>query len=100
MPQDLLEFHSPSAALVALPPAPMARHIIWVVAAFAVTTLVVMGTFPLDRVVSTPGELVSTSPTLLVQPLETSIVKSIDVKEGEIVHKGQILARRTAEAAA
>ena len=92
MPQDLLEFHSPSAALVALPPNALARYIIWVVSSMAITMLVVMGTFPLDRVVSTPGELVSTSPTLLVQPLETSIVKSIDVKEGEVVHKGQVLA--------
>ena len=92
MPQDLLEFHSPSAALVSMPPSATARYIVWIVAAMAVTMLVVMGTFPLDRVVSTPGELVSTSPTLLVQPLETSIVKSIDVKEGEVVHKGQVLA--------
>ena len=92
LPQDLLEFHSPSAALVAMPPSPVARYTIWVVGSFAVTMIVVMGTFPLDRVVSTPGELVSTSRTMLVQPLETSIVKTIDVKEGEIVHKGQVLA--------
>lgn len=92
MPQDLLEFHSPSAALVAMPPSPIARYTIWVVGAMAITMIAVMGTFPLDRVVSTSGELVSTSPTMLVQPLETSIVKTIDVKEGEVVHKGQILA--------
>lgn len=92
MPQDLLEFSSPSAALVAMPPTAVARYIVWVVASMAIVMLVVMGTFPLDRVVSTPGELVSTASTLLVQPLETSIVKSIEVKEGEVVHKGQVLA--------
>ncbi len=93
MPQDLLEFNSPSAALVALPPMAIARWMIWVVASMAIAMLVVMGTFPLDRVVTTPGELVPTARTMLVQPLETSIVRSIDVKEGEVVHKGQILAR-------
>ena len=92
LPQALLEFHSPSAALVAMPPAPVARYIIWIVGAMAITMLTVMGTFPLDRVVTTPGELVSTAPTMLVQPLETAIVKSIDVKEGEVVRKGQVLA--------
>lgn len=92
MPQELLDFHSPSAALAALPPMPIARYLIWVVSSMAVAVLVVMGTFPLDRVVSTQGELVSTAPTLLVQPLETAIVRSIDVREGEIVHKGQVLA--------
>ncbi|TLU73380.1 HlyD family type I secretion periplasmic adaptor subunit [Lichenicoccus roseus] len=92
LPQALLEFHSPSAALVAMPPLPVARWIIWIVGALAITMLTVMGTFPLDRVVTTPGELVSTARTMLVQPLETAIVKSIDVKEGEVVHKGQVLA--------
>ena len=32
------------------------------------------------------------TPTLLVQPLETAIVNSIDVSEGEWVKAGQILA--------
>ncbi len=92
MPQDLLEFNSPSAALVAMPPSALARYMVWVVASMAVVMMIVMGTFPLDRVVSTPGELVSTAPTLLVQPLDPAIVTSIDVKEGEVVHKGQVLA--------
>ena len=30
---------------------------------------------------------------MVVQPLETSIVRSIDVHEGEQVHAGQLLAR-------
>ncbi len=45
-----------------------------------------------DQVVTARGIVVSRSPTLLVQPLETSIVNSIDVSEGERVHAGQILA--------
>jgi hemolysin D len=92
MPHDLLEFNSPSAALVAMPPNATARYITWIVGSMAITMIAVMGLFPLDRVVSTTGELVSTASTMLVQPLETAIVKSIDVKEGEVVHKGQVLA--------
>ena len=37
--------------------------------------------------------MVSQSPTILVQPLETAIVRSIDVREGETVKAGQVLAR-------
>ena len=37
--------------------------------------------------------MVSKDPTIVVQPLETSIVRSIDVHEGEAVHAGQVLAR-------
>ncbi|WP_428393179.1 HlyD family type I secretion periplasmic adaptor subunit [Lichenicoccus sp.] len=93
MPQDLLEFHSPSAALVAMPPSALAQYMIWLVCSMAVVMLIVFATVPLDRVVTVSGELISTRPTLLVQPFATSIVRSIEVHEGEIVHKGQVLAR-------
>lgn len=93
LPPALLEFHSPSTALINLPPTASARHTTWVVVAMAVASFVAMGVFPLDRVVSAGGHLVSTDPTLVVQPFDTSIVRSIDVHEGDFVRKGQVLAR-------
>ncbi|KXV16051.1 multidrug ABC transporter [Acetobacter malorum] len=92
MPPALLEFHSPTAALVNMPPTPAAQYITWLVGALVLSSVTVMTVFPLDRVVSTQGRLVSTEQTLLVQPLDTSIVRSIDVQEGDFVHKGDILA--------
>jgi HlyD family secretion protein len=44
-------------------------------------------------VVTTAGLVVSQSPNIVVQPLETAIVRSIEVREGERVAKGQLLAR-------
>ena len=52
-----------------------------------------MGFIPVDQVVTTRGVVVSTSPTVLVQPLETAIVRSIEVHEGQEVKAGQLLAR-------
>ncbi|MFT8721677.1 MAG: HlyD family type I secretion periplasmic adaptor subunit [Acetobacter malorum] len=92
MPPALLEFHSPTAALVNMPPTPSAQYISWLVGALALASVTVMTVFPLDRVVSTQGRLVSTEQTLLVQPLDASIIRSIDVQEGDFVHKGDILA--------
>ncbi|NHO32128.1 HlyD family type I secretion periplasmic adaptor subunit [Acetobacter fallax] len=92
LPPALLEFHSPSAALVNLPPTPAAQYIVWLIGALTTASVVVMAVFPLDRVVSTPGKIVSTQQTLVVQPLETSLIRSIDVHEGDFVHKGQVLA--------
>ncbi|NHN84452.1 HlyD family type I secretion periplasmic adaptor subunit [Acetobacter musti] len=92
LPPALLEFHSPSAALVNMPPTPAAQYIAWLIGGLTVASVVVMSVFPLDRVVSTPGKIVSTQQTLVVQPLETSIIRSIDVHEGDFVHKGQVLA--------
>lgn len=92
LPPALLEFHSPSAALVNMPPTPSAQYITWLVGALTLSSVLVMAVFPLNRVVTTPGKIVSTQDTLVVQPLETSIIRSIDVHEGDFVHKGQILA--------
>jgi HlyD family secretion protein len=45
-----------------------------------------------EKVVTSAGSLVSTEPTTLLQPLETSVVHSILVHPGERVAKGQLLA--------
>lgn len=92
VPPTLLEFYSPSAALINLPPTPTAEYMGWVVSALAIFCFIAMAVFPLDKVVSSQGKLVSVDSTIVVQPFETSIIKSIDVKEGDFVHKGQILA--------
>lgn len=45
-----------------------------------------------DEVVVAPGKLITTKPTMVVQPLETSIIRSIDVTTGDVVRAGQRLA--------
>lgn len=92
MPPALLEFHSPTAALVNMPPTASAQYITWVIGGLVLSSVAVMTLFPLDRVVSTQGRMVSTDQTLVVQPLDTSIVRSIDVRAGDFVHKGDVLA--------
>ncbi|WP_016737844.1 HlyD family type I secretion periplasmic adaptor subunit [Gluconobacter thailandicus] len=92
MPIALLEFHSPTAGLVNLPATASARYAIWLIGCLFMAGLAGMALFPLNRVVSTTGRLTSTQPTIMVQPLETSIVRSIDVHVGDFVKKGQVLA--------
>ncbi len=45
-----------------------------------------------DRIVVAQGKLVTTAATIVVQPLETSVVRSLDAKVGDIVQKGDHLA--------
>lgn len=92
MPIALLEFHSPTAALVNLPPTASAQYITWMIGALVLSSVTVMTVFPLDRIVSTQGKIVSTEQSLEVQPLDTSIIKSIDVSVGDFVRKGTALA--------
>src|SRR6267378_2211559 len=89
----ILEFQWPSTAIVNAPIPLIARGIVWMVASMVITLIVVMGMIPVDRVITARGIVVSQSPTILVQPLDTAIVRSIDVREGQRVKAGQVLAR-------
>lgn len=88
----LLEFQSPTAALLAMPVRPAARSMLRVVLTLVIASGAILATCPVDVVVSGAGRMVSTSPTIVLQPLETSIVRSIKVREGQVVHAGELLA--------
>jgi hemolysin D len=89
----ILEFQWPSTAILNTPIPRSARGILWVVASLVAAMITAMGLIPIDEVVTARGIVVSKAPTILVQPLETAIVRSIDVHEGQHVRAGDILAR-------
>ena len=89
----ILEFQSPSQAIAAAPIPRTARGTIWVISSMFAACLAAMGLIPIDRVVTAQGKVVSKEPMLVVQPLETSVVRSIDVTEGQSVHTGDVLTR-------
>jgi HlyD family secretion protein len=89
----ILEYQWPSTAIVNAKTPILARNIIWIVASMVVSLVVLAGLIPIDRVITSRGIVVSQSRTILVQPLETAIVRSIEVREGQEVHAGQLLAR-------
>lgn len=70
----------------------LARSSLYVMVIMAVTAFIWTIIATLDRVVSARGRIVSTEASLVVQPLETSIIKSINVKVGDVVHPGTVLA--------
>jgi hemolysin D len=70
----------------------LARSSLYVLVAMVLTAIIWSTIAKLDRVVSTRGRIISTEASLVVQPLETSIIKSINVKAGDIVRSGTILA--------
>jgi hemolysin D len=90
--QAVLEFQSPTLSLVSAPAPFSARMTIWLLSSLVVATFVVFGAVKVDRLVSTAGVLLAQSPNVIVQPLETAIVRRIYVHEGEVVKKGDLLA--------
>lgn len=89
----LLEFESPSAAVVAQVVPARSRYMLWVLSSAFAVAVALAAFVPIDRVVVTQGRVVPTNFNVAIQPLETSIVRSIDVKEGQVVKAGQVLAR-------
>jgi HlyD family secretion protein len=89
----ILEFQSPTATLIAQPIPRMARLTAWLVGALVASSLVVLGVLPIDQVVVARGRVVPVGSKIVVQPLETSIVRNIAVREGQLVRPGELLAQ-------
>ena len=89
----ILEYQSPSSAIINLPMPRMARGFTLTFSSMIVVMMVIAGVVRVDRVVTAAGLVVAKTSTIVIQPLETSIVRSIDVAPGDVVHAGQVLAR-------
>lgn len=90
---SLLEFHSPTAALSVAPIQLGARSVTWIVCSLVAACFAAGALIPVDKVVTATGKVVSDNATSVIQPLETAIVRSVDVREGQLVKKGDLLAR-------
>lgn len=67
--------------------------VIWVLAAFFAVFVIWAYNASLDQIVRGPGVLVPSKSAQVVQSLEGGIVESINVSEGDIVKKGETIAK-------
>jgi hemolysin D len=73
--------------------APANEHVIlYTLTAMVVVTVLLMAVVKLDRVVTSIGRIVPTGGELYVSPFDTSIVRQVNVKPGDVVRKDQPLA--------
>jgi hemolysin D len=89
----ILEYQSPSTAIINMPMPRIASGFTWAFSSMLAIMLVIASVIKVDRVVTADGVVVARAPTIVVQPLDTAIVRSIDVNPGDVVHAGQVLAR-------
>jgi HlyD family secretion protein len=83
----------PDADEIERRPLPRQARITLHVVAAALVSFLLWATFSdIDLVVVAHGRLVTPLPNIVVQPLDTSIIQSIDVRSGQIVKKGERLA--------
>ncbi len=90
--QDINDFQSHMAEITGAPYPRRVRITVHVLLAMLVVAITASSVLQLDRVVTGMGRLVSRSPTLLVQPLEPSVLRQIHVRPGNVVAKGDLLA--------
>ncbi len=75
------------------PPLPKVSVTIWIVGIGLLVLLIWAWLFTLEEVSNGTGKVVPTSKEQVIQSLEGGILTKLDVKEGDIVQKGQILAQ-------
>jgi HlyD family secretion protein len=85
-------FQSETDEIRSAPEPISARITLFVLAALFVSLVGLSLLFDVDRMVTSEyGEVVTTEPTVVLQALDPSIIKTIDVAEGDRVKAGQLL---------
>src|SRR5262249_38155568 len=89
--KDELAFLPAALEIVETPPSPIGRAIaVTIIAVFtAALAWACIGT--LDIVAVTPGKIIPSGRTKIVQPFETGVVRAIHVRDGQSVSAGDVL---------
>ena len=82
----------PDAVEIAMRPVPfMAQLGVWIGVVFFVGSLIASHFCRVDVIVDCQGKLVSVEQNIVMKPLDRTVIKSIDVKVGDVVKEGQLL---------
>lgn len=90
---DYSEFQADAAEIEQRHFPTVAKVTLYVIIAFFGLTLTWASLSEIETAIVAPGKITTTVPNITVQPVETAMVLSIDAKEGDLVEKGQRLAR-------
>jgi len=86
------EFQSDALEIEQRTPPRIARMTLYCVVALIAAAIVWASVSRVDMIVTAQGKLITTRPNLVVQPLETSVVRQIHVRVGDVVNRGDPLA--------
>jgi HlyD family secretion protein len=87
-----IEFQSDASKIDERRPPWAARATLYVLVAVIIIAGIWASVAKVDRIVVAPGKLLTTASTIVAQPLETSVVRSLNARVGDIVRKGDTLA--------
>ncbi|WP_028584006.1 HlyD family type I secretion periplasmic adaptor subunit [Desulfogranum mediterraneum] len=90
--QEILEYQPDAVEIEERPVPGRIRWVLYLILCSLVMVVIGAIIFKVDRIVVTEGELITTAPTIVVQPMSTAVVRTIHVEVGEVVEQGQVLA--------
>ncbi|WP_213287238.1 HlyD family type I secretion periplasmic adaptor subunit [Bradyrhizobium sp. sGM-13] len=88
----IAEFQSDAIEVEQRSPPRFARLTLYCILALIVAAVTWATVSQVDMIVTAQGKLVTMRPNLVVQPLETSVIREIHVKAGDRVNRGDLLA--------
>lgn len=91
-PPALLDFQPAALEIEDAPPPRASRVTLYSAAGFLAAMVTWAGISNIDQVVTAGGRLVTQAPNQVVQPLETAVIRSIEVSPGDVVEPGDLLA--------
>lgn len=86
------EFQSDAIEVEERTPPRIARLTLYCVVALIFAAVAWASVSRVDMIVTAQGKLITTRPNLVVQPLETSVIREIHVRPGDVVKRGDVLA--------
>jgi hemolysin D len=89
--QDSHQFKPLLAEIEDEPLSPLGRITFWIVITILVFAIGWLYFGKVDIVISAQGRIIPEGNVKIIQPLDTGVIRSILVKEGQFVHKGQVL---------
>jgi membrane fusion protein, hemolysin D len=92
-PPSLVAFQPDALEVEERPPPAAARGMLYAVVSLVTAVFIWASVAEVEQVVSAKGKMTTRAPNLVIQPLEVSLVRSIDVKPGMVVTAGTRLAR-------
>jgi len=90
-PESEIEFLPAALEVVETPPSPASRATAATIIGFFLIALLWMLFGSVDIIATAQGKVVSTSRTKVIQPLESGVVRSIHVQDGQAVKEGDVL---------
>src|ERR1700730_3407780 len=88
----IAEFQSDAIEVEERLPPRIARITLYCVVVLIIAGVAWASLSSVDSIITAQGKLITTSPNLVVQPLETSVIRDIHVNVGDTISRGQALA--------